>query len=184
MIDTQTMAAVDLPDTPPPDLAIWTCVIGEIPRADLPEGADQMMRGALGKAYRAVTGRDDDFTFSGWGSKLDESYRAVVEDRDPDPVVNLAEVDKRRAWIIEELFARDQANDVSLADRVERIRREIGQGAPEDWRIEQFAALVTVKLAQAITCLTDSPPDFMRREGRENLLAAAAALLDAAERYQ
>jgi hypothetical protein len=61
---------------------IWFCKVGG--EADFFEsGADQPMRRAIAKAFREVTGRDPQFTFSGWGQELTESERAVVEDREP-----------------------------------------------------------------------------------------------------
>jgi hypothetical protein len=44
------------------------------------------MRRAVEAAYRAVTGAEPAFLFSGWGGKLDECERAVVEKRLPDPL--------------------------------------------------------------------------------------------------
>ncbi|MCL4715515.1 MAG: hypothetical protein KJZ75_11440 [Hyphomonadaceae bacterium] len=62
---------------------IWTCKIGEVPSAALPDGADAPMRDAVARAYAAVTGEEPLFIFSGWGGELDESERAVVENREP-----------------------------------------------------------------------------------------------------
>lgn len=62
---------------------IWTCKIGEVPSAALPDGADAPMRDAVARAYAAVTGEEPLFIFSGWGGALDESERAVVERREP-----------------------------------------------------------------------------------------------------
>lgn len=40
------------------------------------------MRDAVEAAFRAVTGRDEEFTFSGWGqSYLPENWAAVVDGR-------------------------------------------------------------------------------------------------------
>lgn len=61
---------------------IWFCKIGG--ETDFFEkGADSPMRRAIAKAFREVTGRDPQFTFSGWGQELTESERAVAEDREP-----------------------------------------------------------------------------------------------------
>jgi hypothetical protein len=49
------------------------------------------MRQAVEKAYRELTGEDPEFIFSGWGGRLDESERAVVEDRLPDPEAIISE---------------------------------------------------------------------------------------------
>ena len=65
-------------------MKIWTCKIGEA--AEVPVAADAPMRRAVETAYREVTGFDPEFLFSGWGGKLDECERAVVEERLPDPL--------------------------------------------------------------------------------------------------
>jgi hypothetical protein len=59
---------------------IWRCKIGG-PVNWLPDGADLPMRKAIQEAFTRLTGREPEFTFSGWGAKLVESERAVVEDR-------------------------------------------------------------------------------------------------------
>lgn len=45
------------------------------------------MRDAVARAFKELTGIDNAFIFSGWGDDLPEKYRAVIEDRDPDPLV-------------------------------------------------------------------------------------------------
>lgn len=60
---------------------IWECKIGEAEPLQHP--ADPIMREAVANAYRKLTGREPDFIFSGWGAKLTEPERAVVEDRLP-----------------------------------------------------------------------------------------------------
>ena len=65
-------------------MKIWTCKIGEA--AEVPGGADEQMRRAVEAAYREVTGSESSFLFSGWGGKLNEGERAVVENRLPDPL--------------------------------------------------------------------------------------------------
>jgi hypothetical protein len=65
--------------------SVWFCHVGEIDREKLPAGDDLPMRHAVEAAYRAVTGREPQFIFSGWGHPLPEKYRAVVEDREPVP---------------------------------------------------------------------------------------------------
>lgn len=64
-------------------MKIWSCKIGEIDEAALPEGADAPMRAAVETAYRELTGYSSVFCFSGWGATLDEGERAVVENREP-----------------------------------------------------------------------------------------------------
>lgn len=61
---------------------IWFCKIGGEVHG-LPPGADGPMRDAVNKAYRTLTGTAPRLIFSGWGGKLSEPERAVVEDRLP-----------------------------------------------------------------------------------------------------
>lgn len=69
--------------TPAMPERIWTCQIGG--HGELPQGADGPMRDAIASAFKAVTGSDASYCFSGWGQPLPERYRAVVENRLPDP---------------------------------------------------------------------------------------------------
>ena len=64
-------------------MKIWSCKIGEIDGKLLPDCADGPMREAVEKAYYDLTWQHPKFNFSGWGSKLEESQRAVLEDREP-----------------------------------------------------------------------------------------------------
>lgn len=67
-------------------MKIWSVKIGEIDAEELQAchpHADTPMRKAVQQEYLRVTGRDPDFTFSGWGAELDEHERAVVENREP-----------------------------------------------------------------------------------------------------
>lgn len=66
-------------------MRMWSCMIGEVPNEALPDGSDAPMRQAVRRAYIELTGHHDVFLFSGWGDQLDESHRAVVENREPDP---------------------------------------------------------------------------------------------------
>jgi hypothetical protein len=61
---------------------IWFCKVGG-PADFFEKGADAPMRRAIAKAFREITGRDPQFTFSGWGGELTEGERAVVENREP-----------------------------------------------------------------------------------------------------
>lgn len=70
----------------------WTCQVGETPRDNLDGEADGPMREAIEAAYRRTTGKPADYVFSGWGSPLPEKYRAVIEDRTPDPLKIAAEL--------------------------------------------------------------------------------------------
>ncbi len=63
------------------DENIWSCKIGG--PAHIGQGADLPMRAAVERAYRAITGQEPEFIFSGWGDSLTDNERAVVEDREP-----------------------------------------------------------------------------------------------------
>jgi len=60
---------------------IWGCKIGEIASSRLPDGSDLPLRQAVQRAYRELTGEDEEFCFSGWGEELDAIERDVVEGR-------------------------------------------------------------------------------------------------------
>ena len=62
---------------------IWECKIGE--NCEVPAGGDYPMRLAVAEAYAKLTGEQPDFVFSGWGAKLDENQRAVIEKINPIP---------------------------------------------------------------------------------------------------
>lgn len=63
---------------------VWQCTIGETPRHLLPNGSDGPMRNAVSERFHDLTGKYPDFIFSGWGRRLTESQRAVVEIREPE----------------------------------------------------------------------------------------------------
>ena len=65
------------------NLKMWDCQIGEVAPALVPDGADKPMRDAVRVAYKALTGEDDIFIFSGWGGQLTEIRRAAHENREP-----------------------------------------------------------------------------------------------------
>ena len=71
-------------DIPSKTESIWRCKIGGRHDGVLPPGCDWPMRQAIQEAFQRITGVECEFTFSGWGSKLTESERAVVENREPD----------------------------------------------------------------------------------------------------
>lgn len=77
-------------------LSSWTCKIGEFDRDLLPGGCDLPMRKAVEDAYEKLTGEESKFTFSGWGGKLNEYERAVVENR--EPVVTELKADRCPEW--------------------------------------------------------------------------------------
>lgn len=65
---------------------VWTCTV--IGRAeDLPHGADAPMRQAVYQAFAKATGDAPAHIFSGWGAPVPERYRAVIDNRLPDPEV-------------------------------------------------------------------------------------------------
>lgn len=72
-------------------MKIWSCKIGECEEKDLLDpqgryyGADWPMRRAVQEAYFQVTGKQSNFTFSGWAAELTEGERACVENRPPAP---------------------------------------------------------------------------------------------------
>lgn len=61
-------------------MKIWACKIGEVEPDVLPSGADAPMREAVEKAYLELTGKENNFCFSGWGGKLDPGERIVVNE--------------------------------------------------------------------------------------------------------
>ena len=69
---------------------IWTCKIGGEVGALL-NGADYLMRRAISEAFARITGCEPKFLFSGWHGELDESERAVVERRPPNPALDRCE---------------------------------------------------------------------------------------------
>lgn len=60
---------------------VWMCKIGVVGDLKLPPGADGPMRTAIERAFREITGRDAEFTFSGWGGELTEGEKLVVDKR-------------------------------------------------------------------------------------------------------
>lgn len=66
---------------------VWECSIGGPIPHGLPSGADLPMRIAIGRAFKAITGVEAQFTFSGWGGTLTEWQRAVVEERELNDTV-------------------------------------------------------------------------------------------------
>lgn len=64
------------------DGSVWGCKVGIKPGTPvtLPGGADTPMRDAVETAFKAVTGLDAEFCFSGWGEELTPEELAVVEE--------------------------------------------------------------------------------------------------------
>jgi hypothetical protein len=78
------------PATPGP---IWFCKIGTRNAVELPRPADPPMREAVEAAFKAVTGVESEFLFSGWSAELTDGELAVVEDRLPTE-------EEYRRWVI------------------------------------------------------------------------------------
>ena len=57
---------------------MWSCKIGRIDNPNVPDGADLPMREAVARAYKELTGKEPNFIFSGWGSKLTETELEVI----------------------------------------------------------------------------------------------------------
>lgn len=93
------MSSTKLPNSLPSK--IWYCKIGEVPEELLhrewPTGADSPMRDAVSEAFRQITGEPPMFIFSGWAAELTEYERAVVENREPDPEVIRADLQRELA---------------------------------------------------------------------------------------
>ena len=68
------------------DGVVWSCKIGISPGTEvaLPGGCDLPMREAVEKAFKEVTGLEEEFTFSGWGDKLNPGEQAVLDNKVPD----------------------------------------------------------------------------------------------------
>ena len=58
---------------------IWSCKIGGVISEYLSDDLDRPMREAMKQAFLEITGVEPEFTFSGWGAKLTDQERKVVE---------------------------------------------------------------------------------------------------------
>lgn len=92
---------------------IWECKIGEVHSAA--GGADYLMRQAVADAYKATTGVEPVFIFSGWGASLTEAERAVVENRLPAPATTPAQPEI--VDLLAEMYELILANKVVLAEK-------------------------------------------------------------------
>ena len=86
-------------------MKIWSCKIGETMSGQVPEGGDAPLRVAVEKAYKELTGEDNNFCFSGWGAVLDPFEKDIVEghDRPHDPFtieVKQSEISKLWTWAV------------------------------------------------------------------------------------
>jgi hypothetical protein len=92
---------------------IWECKIGEV--HSVAGGADYLMRQAVADAYKAQTGVEPVFIFSGWGASLTEAERAVVENRLPAPAT--APAQPEIVDLLAEMYELILANKVVLAEK-------------------------------------------------------------------
>lgn len=60
-------------------MKIWDCKIGQVDEAKVPSGGDAPMREAVRQAYVKLTREEPIFLFSGWGGKLTDGEKEVVE---------------------------------------------------------------------------------------------------------
>lgn len=108
---------------------VWECKIGTDAEVALPPGCDAPMRRAVEAAFHAITNRDADFCFSGWGSSLTEPERAVVENRHP------SEEHGRQTRLIAESY-------YALKDQ-----RDAASATLDAWRTQQSDARAMGKVA-------------------------------------
>jgi len=73
------------------------------------------MRQAVADAYKAQTGVEPVFIFSGWGASLTEAERAVVENRLPAPAT--APAQPEIVDLLAEMYELILANKVVLAEK-------------------------------------------------------------------
>lgn len=123
---------------------VWDCQIGVMGDLDLPDGVDYPMRRAIQKAFVEVTGREAQFTFSGWGGTLTEERLAVVEDRLPLRAVASAMTPLKewRCFHCDEVFT-----DEALA--AEHFGEEIYHGGDA---VEYTSAACQLKLTEGGKC--------------------------------
>lgn len=159
---------------------IWYCKIGESAATDLPPGSDSPMRRAIERAYIELTGQEPEFIFSGWGQELDESERAVVEDRLPNPSVivrqqrRLAATATKAAWDAE-VVAKPKAQAQSEA-------LEVGEGGVEppalrEDELKQLAVRAVATLRHLVD-LKDGPRDSVYEGAKPKAWQAARDVLD------
>lgn len=111
---------------------IWFCKIGGkidgLPHVS--DGADWPMRRAVQEAFKALTGRECEFTFSGWAGSLTEGERAVVENRPPNrraPVADAVSVEEceRAALLCLNPLADGDLDTLAQARRIARAVRAL-----------------------------------------------------------
>lgn len=115
---------------------IWYCKIGEA--QPVMQGADLPMREAVATMFKTLTGVAPEFIFSGWGAKLDERERAVVEDRMPDLEKAILERDKIIALIEEGI-------------KILKPPVQLGQPTPAGWHEYSIRLINTLpEIARAL----------------------------------
>lgn len=140
-MDSSLEKISDAPDLP---ASVWQCRIG--PASRLPKGSDAPMRRAVERAFRELAGDDAAACFSGWGEQFTEAEIAAIENREPDPdivqiervaeIKNLIRALPRRGVFPSNLEAWAHDEDHYVAH-------------PDDRAVDQFAARMRAKLAQA-----------------------------------
>lgn len=138
-------------------MKIWSCKIGEVDEATLPEGADAPMRQAIFQAFVATTGQEPSFCFSGWGAELDEGERAVVEKREPSAAHYenwKSTIDKAAAlWaLLDDIDTLDdmaKGDDAAFREHVRNVQQKrfrIMSG--EDWEATPYARALAAAYAE------------------------------------
>lgn len=108
---------------------VWFCKIGVLGTAPTMPGADGPMRRAAELKFRAVTGRDAEFCFSGWGGKLDECELAVVENRLPEPAAIGPDADLMRQLVEARetlIYIMETSDDEHVAQKAADTLTKIG----------------------------------------------------------
>ena len=59
-------------------MKVWTCSIGPARASEVPFDGDLPMRLAVQRAYKELTGRDAEFTFSGWGGEFSQAEQEYI----------------------------------------------------------------------------------------------------------
>lgn len=170
------------------DTKIWGCKIGECVEGDLRPGVDEPMREAVTRAYRLITGKEPTFLFSGWGEKLTESERAVVENRLPSD-------EYERDWHEKERELTALRAELAELKRVHStaVPSDFGAYTPGPWRLidatgDELAITTDDRMDSDIVPIVEVEINWeeafdMEQRANARLIAAApelAAEIDAA----
>src|SRR5574343_1246452 len=151
---------------------IWECKIGEVD--SVAGGADYPMRQAVAAAYKAITGAEPVFIFSGWGASLTEYERADVENRPPAP----ATAPEKTVQEIMEFARHYAANTFISATLEDKIRRSLAAQATDDQLrkdAERYRWLTrTSDTNKFMVCDTDTQILYFGWEADEAIDAAIA----------